>query len=91
MSTEGHELWAAFLAAHDFTDAQAAEAIRVTPGLLSQWKSGARPGGAVRDRIARWTRNAVPAASWRTQAESARFESVVPVRRMRRARIGAAA
>jgi transcriptional regulator with XRE-family HTH domain len=88
---EGHELWAAFLAARGLTDIEAADAIGVTRGLLSQWKNGSRPGAEVRDRIERWTRGEVPAASWRTAEEQARLDEIVPVRRLRRGAAGAAA
>lgn len=89
MSTRGHELWAAFLAAVGATHEEAAKAIRVSKGLLSQFKKGQRPGSAVRDRMKRWTRGRVPPHAWDTREERDALEAVKPIARSRLRKVGA--
>lgn len=90
MSTRGHELWAGFLAAVGATEAEAARAISVSRGVLSQWKDGQRPRAEIRARIARWTRGRVPPVAWMTDEERAAIEAVQPVRRSRLPKKGGA-
>ena len=77
----GQDRLRAFLDKHGITLAQAAEAVASTKASLSLWAlGGMRPRHEWRLAIERWTRGAVPAASWLTADERRMVAGVKPYR-----------
>lgn len=61
------------------TQEAVAEALGVTPPAVHDWLDGRRrPNADLRVALATYTNNAVPAESWRTNAEAKEIAKVVP-------------
>jgi DNA-binding transcriptional regulator YdaS (Cro superfamily) len=75
-------LWE-FLQRRNAPQCVVARVLRVSPPAVHDWLSGRRtPTPAYREAIERWSEGAVPAASWRSEAEAElaeQLEAIAPL------------
>lgn len=75
----GRDLLSGFLTLHSLNQSDAARAVGVSVPTMHDWLKGAkRPRATHRKTLDKWSRGAIPAASWETPDELATQDAVQP-------------